>query len=230
MGLLKYSTILEDQNNTKELDATNPMKWLTTLFCFLLGWVHGFRFKRPPKLSSQRWTDALNFVGHPSFRRAIRCYAYDAIRRSWESSRNGTVSASTGNGGGNARVSGKINDGGALFLFDRTNNNPTQKDVDAYFQSKPNPSPKEVVDILLRTVTWKKKKNIDVLSGDRLLFVMSSLQHMLIDLKVPTLRHATVGIMESLQVIPLVDIEKSGTWRTLSSKVRYLVITFPNNT
>ena len=186
-----------------------PMKWSTTLFFFLLGWVHSFRFKRPPKLSSQSWTDALNFVGYPSIRRATRCYAYDGIRRSWEPSRNGTGSAS--NGGGIAEEKSAIKDGDALFLFDRNYNNPTQRDVDAYFRSKPDPTPEQVVDILQRTVTFKKKKNIDVLYGDRLLIVLSSLHRVLSDLKLSKLRHATVGIMGSLQVIPLDDIDKSGT-------------------
>ena len=109
----------------------------------------------------------------------------------------------------------KIKNGGALFLFDCNYSNPTQRDVDTYFQSKPNPSPQEVVDILLRTVTWKKKKNIGVLSGDKLHFVVSALKMMLPNLKLSKLRYATVGIMESLQVIPIIDIEKSGSWHSI---------------
>ena len=127
----------------------------------------------------------------------------------------------------NARVSGKPKDGDALFLFDRNYNNPTQKDVDAYFQSKPDSNPDQLVDILQRTKSWKKKKNIDVLSGDNLHFVMSALT--VPGLKLPTLRLTTSGILESLQVIPIVDIEKSGTWCTPSSNVCYLTLTFPNN-
>ena len=99
----------------------------------------------------------------------------------------------------------------AFFLFDRNNDNPTQGEVDAYFRSNPDPSPQEVVDILLLSVMWKKKKKIDVLSGDKLHLVMSALQRMSSILNLSQLLFATVRILECLQVVPLVDIEQSGS-------------------
>ena len=180
----------------------------SSLFFFLLGWVYGFRFKRQPKLSPQSWTDALNNVGQQSIRDVTHCYAFDANPRSSVPSIIGTGSAT--NGRGIVSLTGETMDGGALFLFDRTNNNPTQRDVDAYFHSKPDPSPQEVVEILLRTVTWKKKKKIDVLSGDNLLIVMSSLRRLMSAFSSAQLRYATIGILDILQVVPLVGIESSG--------------------
>ena len=83
--------------------------------------------------------------------------------------------------------------------------------MDAYFLSQPNPSPDQVVDILLCAVEWKKKKRIDVLSGDKLPFVVSSLQRRLSDFNLRQLQQATIGTLESLQIIPPIDIEKSGS-------------------
>ena len=102
-------------------------------------------------------------------------------------------------------------DSGALFLFASNNDNPTQAEVDAYFRENPDSDPEQVISILQRTVKWKKKKAIDVLTGDNLPIVMSSLQRMLPKLNRPQLRHAAIGTLECLQVIPLVDIEKSGS-------------------
>ena len=98
-----------------------------------------------------------------------------------------------------------------LFLFRRDNDNPTQEQVDDYFLSEPNPSPEEVVQILQRTVKWKKNHKIDVLTGDKLSFVMSSLESMLFQLTTEQLHNATVRTLMCMQVIPLADIERSGS-------------------
>ena len=108
----------------------------------------------------------------------------------------------------------KAQDSGTVFLFDRNNDNPTQAEVAAYFCEDPDPDPEQVVSILQRTAKWKKRKAIDVLAGDNLPFVISSLQRMMPKLNRPQLRHATIGTLECLQVIPLVDIEKSGSWHS----------------
>ena len=223
---------LDDEHNSIELargtnheaiNATVSMiTRITTLFFFiLLGCVYGFRFKRPPQLSSPLcWKDAHIFIGQHSTHRDTRCYAFDENDgRGRGRGRDGTGGRGRGRGTSNGRGyaglnGGETKDSDALFLFDRNNDNPTQREVDAYFLSQPNPSPDEIVSILLCAVKWKKKKRIDVLSGDKLLVVMSALQDMLSKniLKPSTLRYATIGVLESLQVVPLADIEKSGLW------------------
>ena len=188
--------------------AINPMKWIATLFCVLIGCAYGFRFKRPPQLPSQPWTNVNIFVGQRSISKDTRCYAFENDGRGRGRGRDALGGRGTSNGRGGTK------DSGAYFLFDQNNYNPTQGEVDAYFRNNPNPSPQEVVDILLRTVTWKKKRMIDVLSGDKLLIVMSALQRMLSVFDRRQLRFATIGLLECLLVIPLVDIEKSGSWHS----------------
>ena len=106
----------------------------------------------------------------------------------------------------------RTNNSSTRFLFHRNNDNPTQAQVDSYFRGNPDPSPEQVGSILQRAVKWKKKKSIDVLTGDKLIFVISSLQRMLPAFSPRELWFATVGTMECLQVISPTDIEKSGWW------------------
>ena len=96
------------------------------------------------------------------------------------------------------------------YLFDYRNDHPTQREVDAFFHQNPNPSAQEIVDILLRNTTWKKKKKIEVLTGNKLPFIMFKLQSMMSVFNCLQLRNATVGILESLQVVSPNDIETSG--------------------
>ena len=206
-----------DTTITKKSMPANPMKRIATLFCFLLGCAYGFRPKRSPQLSLQRWTDADIFVGHQSIGRDTRCCAFNENDgRGRGRGRDEIEGRGRGRGRGPSYGRGGTGvDRGssdAFFLFDRNNDNPTQGEVDAYFRSNPNPSPQQVVDILLRSVMWKKKKKIDVLSGDKLLYVISALRRVLSILNLPQLRLATIGILECLQVVPIADIEKSGWW------------------
>ena len=109
----------------------------------------------------------------------------------------------------------RAQDTGVPFLFAINNDNPTQAEVDAYFCENPDPNPEQVVGILQRTVKWKKKKAIDVLTGENLPIVISSLQRMLPKLNRQQLRHATIGTVECLQVISSTGSGKSGSWHTL---------------
>ena len=111
------------------------------------------------------------------------------------------------------------------FLFHRDNDTPTQDEVDAYFLSEPNPSPGEVVNILERTVKWKKDHKIDVLTGDKLHFVMSSLRSMLFTLNTEQLHNATMRTLMCLQVIPLADIERSGSLYSLLC-LTFIILTY----
>ena len=112
---------------------------------------------------------------------------------------------------GRPRVSRRTNDSDTRFLFDLNNDNPTQTQVDTYFLEKTDLSLEDVISILLCAVNWKKKKSIDVLTGDKLGIIMSSLQRELSNPNKHQLRHSTVGIMECLQVISPTDIEESGS-------------------
>ena len=103
-----------------------------------------------------------------------------------------------------------IKDPGTVFRFDNDNDIPTQEEVDKCFRSKPKLCPDQIVSILLRVVKWKKKIQVNILSSNNLLFVTSSLQRMLDGFNLSQLEFATVGTLECLQVIPPVDIEKSG--------------------
>ena len=111
---------------------------------------------------------------------------------------------------GRPRVSTRTNDSDTRFPFDLNNDNPTQTQVDTYFLEKTDLSLEDVISILLCAVNWKKKKSIDVLTGDKLGIIMSSLQRELSNPNKHQLRHSTVGIMECLQVISPTDIEESG--------------------
>ena len=177
------------------------MKEIFVVF-FFLGFVNGFRLLRTP-LTSQRW-NGNSFVGQRSISRDSRIsYAMDdriginTTRRSWIPREL-------------AEMNGETKDK-QLFLFDRDNDNPTQEEVDAYFLSEPNPSPDETVKILERTVKWKKNHKIDVLTGEKLHFVMSSLQSILFTLNREQLHNATVRTLMCLQVVPLADVERSGS-------------------
>ena len=191
----------------------NPMKWIAAVFCVLLGCAYGFHFKRPPQVPSQRWTNVNIFVGHRSMGKGTRCYAFENDGRGRGRGRDAIGGRGRGEGTSYGRGTGEYGgtkDSGAYFVFDRNNDNPTQGEVDAYFRSNPSPGPEQLVSILLCAVKWKKRRRIDVLSGDKLLIVMSALQRMLSVFNVPQLRFATIGLLECLQVVPLVDIEKSG--------------------
>ena len=114
---------LDDEHNSIELargtnheaiNATVSMiTRITTLFFFiLLGCVYGFRFKRPPQLSSPLcWKDAHIFIGQHSTHRDTRCYAFDENDgRGRGSGRDGTGGRGrergTSNGRGYAGVNG----------------------------------------------------------------------------------------------------------------------------
>ena len=181
------------------------MSWYSALFFFFSACAFGFHFKRPPQLLSHGHHDTFIL---PRQQRSISsrdtsCYALD------DNDGKGTIAGTS-----IPVVNEKSEDNGALpvFLFDRNNDNPTQAEVDAYFRGNPDPSPLEVADILQRIVKWKKKKKIDVLTGDKPLIVMSSLQRMMPVYNLRQLRSSTVGTLECLQVISPTDIAKSGSW------------------
>ena len=122
-------------------------------------------------------------------------------------------------GRNNATAWGSMKDNGHAEIdqsvyFSRNNENPSQTEVNAHFRENLDPTPQEIANILQLTVYWKKKKRIDMLAGNNLFVVMSSVQRMLPMFNLPQLRNVTVGVLDSLQVISSRDdMEKSGSFQ-----------------
>ena len=190
--------------------------------------MYGFHFKRPPQ---QFFSHHNSFVWRQQrsiSSRDTSCYAFDGSDgRSKTADANSTMVKIAGSRNTRSTrakstnkgivVHGKIEENGTRFLFSNNNDNPTQAEVNTYFREHPDPNPQEIADILQRTVKWKKKRKIDMLIGDKLLIVISSLRRIMPVFNLSQLRNATVGVLDSLQVISPTDIETSGLFVSLTT-------------
>ena len=104
------------------------------------------------------------------------------------------------------------NNQGGGFLFDHNNQNPSQAQVDEFFRNKPELNPKEITNIFLRAVQWKKKKRIDVLGGDKLSFLTGRLQCIVSELGGRQLTQTAMATINGLQAIAPTNVQTSGKW------------------
>ena len=104
-----------------------------------------------------------------------------------------------------------------LFLFDRTNQNPTQSQVDEFFRQKPALTSYEIINIFLRAVQWKKKKRIDVLGGEKLSLVVKNIWHLIPTLNGKQLTKTAMATINGLQAIASTNTYMSGEWVVMSN-------------
>ena len=104
-----------------------------------------------------------------------------------------------------------VSNSSAWTHFDINNDIPNAVEVEKYFRSKPKLSLVQVEMFLARAFKWKKENNINLLTGNNVIFVMASLKCMLSKMSKEELQKISYGTMECLQVISPPDIEKSGS-------------------
>ena len=101
-----------------------------------------------------------------------------------------------------------------MAYFDRTNENPTQAQVDEIFRHKPELNSNVIVNIFLRAVQWKKKKRIDVLGGDKLSFLTESILHLSSRMDGRQLTRTAMACVNGLQAVAPTNVHMPG--RTIS--------------
>ena len=104
----------------------------------------------------------------------------------------------------------------ATSYFDPDTQNPTQQKVDEFFRQKPVLDYKDIPNIFLSAVHWKKKHDIDVLGDDNLVYVTESIMTIVSQISevqfisAGHLLKLTMSVVNGLQVIIPTSIHLTG--------------------